>query len=34
LIDWGCSYFITKPMFLGARLVLHLVGNFGVAILL
>jgi YidC/Oxa1 family membrane protein insertase len=34
LIDWGWFYFITKPMFLGLDFFYHLVGNFGVAILL
>src|ERR1700716_128990 len=34
LIDWGCFYFITKPMFLALDWFYHLVGNFGLAILL
>jgi YidC/Oxa1 family membrane protein insertase len=34
LIDWGWFYFITKPMFLALDLFYHLVGNFGIAILL
>lgn len=34
LIDWGWFYFITKPMFWAIDLLYHLVGNFGVAILL
>jgi YidC/Oxa1 family membrane protein insertase len=34
LIDWGWFYFITKPMFLALDWFFHLVGNFGVAILL
>ena len=34
LIDWGWFYFITKPMFLALDFFYHLVGNFGVAILL
>ena len=34
LIDWGWFYFITKPMFLALDYFFHLVGNFGVAILL
>jgi YidC/Oxa1 family membrane protein insertase len=34
LIDWGWFYFITKPMFWAIDLLNHLVGNFGVAILL
>jgi YidC/Oxa1 family membrane protein insertase len=34
LIDWGWFYFITKPMFLALDYFYHLVGNFGVAILL
>src|SRR5208282_3724586 len=33
LIDWGWFYFITKPMFLAMDFFFHLVGNFGVAIL-
>src|SRR4051794_32326214 len=34
LIDWGWFYFITKPMFLALDWFYHMVGNFGVAILL
>jgi YidC/Oxa1 family membrane protein insertase len=34
LIDWGWFYFITKPMFLALDFFYHLVGNFGIAILL
>jgi YidC/Oxa1 family membrane protein insertase len=34
LIDWGWFYFITKPLFLVIDWLFHLVGNFGVAILL
>lgn len=34
LIDWGWFYFITKPMFLALDFFYHLIGNFGVAILL
>jgi YidC/Oxa1 family membrane protein insertase len=34
LIDWGWFFFITKPMFLAIDFFFHLVGNFGVAILL
>jgi len=34
LIDWGWFYFITKPMFLALDFFYHLVGNFGLAILL
>jgi YidC/Oxa1 family membrane protein insertase len=34
LIDWGWFYFITKPMFLGIGFFFHLVGNFGIAILI
>src|SRR6195256_990738 len=34
LIDWGWFFFITKPMFLALDFFYHLVGNFGVAILL
>src|SRR5580693_5425974 len=34
LIDWGYFYFITKPMFLALDFFYHLVGNFGIAILL
>jgi YidC/Oxa1 family membrane protein insertase len=34
LIDWGWFYFITKPMFLALDWFFHLVGNFGIAILL
>jgi len=34
LIDWGYFWFITKPMFLAIDFFFHLVGNFGVAILI
>ncbi len=34
LIDWGWFYFLTKPMFLAIDFFFHLVGNFGVAILI
>jgi len=34
LIDWGWFYIITKPMFLLLDFFYHLVGNFGVAILI
>jgi YidC/Oxa1 family membrane protein insertase len=34
LIDWGYFFFITKPMFLAIDFFFHLVGNFGVAILI
>ncbi|BCJ91997.1 membrane protein insertase YidC [Terrihabitans soli] len=34
LIDWGWFYFITKPMFWALDSIFHLVGNFGIAILL
>ena len=34
LIDWGWFYFITKPMFLALDFFFHLVGNFGLAILI
>ncbi len=34
LIDWGWFFFITKPMFLAMDFFFHLVGNFGVAILI
>jgi YidC/Oxa1 family membrane protein insertase len=34
LIDWGWFYFITKPMFFALDWIYHLVGNFGVAILI
>jgi YidC/Oxa1 family membrane protein insertase len=34
LIDWGWFYFITKPMFKAIDFFFHLVGNFGVAILI
>ncbi len=34
LIDWGWYYFITKPMFKAIDYFYHLVGNFGVAILI
>ena len=34
LIDWGWFYFITKPMFWLIDWFFHIVGNFGIAILL
>jgi len=34
LIDWGWFYFITKPLFLAIDWTYHLVGNFGIAILI
>lgn len=34
LIDWGWFYFITRPMFFMIDFLYHIVGNFGVAILL
>src|SRR5581483_4719025 len=34
LIDWGWFYFITKPMFTVIDWFYHLVGNFGLAILI
>ncbi len=34
LIDWGWFYFITKPMFVVIDYFYHLVGNFGLAILI
>ena len=34
LIDWGWFYFITKPMFLALDYFFHLLGNFGIAILM
>ncbi len=34
LIDWGHFYFLTKPMFLALDYFFHLVGNFGIAILI
>ena len=34
LIDWGWFYFITKPMFIVIDWIYHLVGNFGLAILI
>ncbi len=34
LIDWGWFYFITKPLFMVIDWFYHLVGNFGVAILI
>jgi len=34
LIDWGWFYFITKPLFMVIDYLYHLVGNFGVAILI
>jgi YidC/Oxa1 family membrane protein insertase len=34
LIDWGWFYFITKPLFKALDFFYHLVGNFGIAILI
>jgi YidC/Oxa1 family membrane protein insertase len=34
LIDWGWFYFITKPMFLAIDYFYHLIGNFGIGILI
>ncbi len=34
MIDWGWFYFITKPLFKLMDWIYHLVGNFGIAILL
>ena len=34
MIDWGWFYFITKPMFVALDFFYHLVGNFGISILL
>jgi YidC/Oxa1 family membrane protein insertase len=34
LIDWGWFYFITRPMFWMIDFLYHIVGNFGIAILL
>jgi YidC/Oxa1 family membrane protein insertase len=34
LIDWGWFYFITKPLFFVIDYIYHVVGNFGLAILL
>src|SRR5271155_2732194 len=34
LIDWGWFYFLTKPMFLAIDYFFHLVGNFGIGILI
>jgi YidC/Oxa1 family membrane protein insertase len=34
LIDWGYFYFLTKPMFLAIDYFFHLVGNFGIGILI
>jgi YidC/Oxa1 family membrane protein insertase len=34
LIDWGWFYWITKPLFKLLDIIYHLVGNFGVAILI
>jgi YidC/Oxa1 family membrane protein insertase len=34
LIDWGWFYFITKPLFIAIDYLYHLVGNFGLAILI
>jgi YidC/Oxa1 family membrane protein insertase len=34
MIDWGWFYIITKPMFLALDFFFHLIGNFGLAILI
>ncbi len=34
LIDWGWFYFFTKPLFYAIDFFYHLIGNFGVAILI
>jgi YidC/Oxa1 family membrane protein insertase len=34
MIDWGWFYFITKPLFHALDFFYHLIGNFGVAILI
>jgi YidC/Oxa1 family membrane protein insertase len=34
MIDWGCFYFITKPLFKLIDIIYKWVGNFGVAILI
>jgi YidC/Oxa1 family membrane protein insertase len=34
MIDWGWFYFITKPLFMVIDWFYHLVGNFGIAILI
>ena len=34
LIDWGWFYFLTKPMFFALDYFFHLVGNFGLSILI
>lgn len=34
LIDWGWFYFLTKPLFYALDFFYHLVGNFGVSILI
>lgn len=34
LIDWGWFYFLTKPMFFALEFFYHLLGNYGLAILL
>jgi YidC/Oxa1 family membrane protein insertase len=34
MIDWGWFYFITKPMFVALDFFYHVVGNFGISILL
>jgi YidC/Oxa1 family membrane protein insertase len=34
LIDWGWFYFITKPLFVAMDWIYHVVGNFGLAILI
>jgi YidC/Oxa1 family membrane protein insertase len=34
MIDWGWFYFITKPLFHALEFFYHLIGNFGIAILI
>ncbi len=34
MIDWGWFYFLTRPMFRLLEAIYHLVGNFGIAILI
>ena len=34
MIDWGYFWFLTKPMFKGLDFFFHVIGNFGVSILL
>ena len=33
-VDFGCFYFLTKPMFFALDFIYGLVGNFGVAIMI